>query len=388
MSSSESAIETPTRAIKPMTSRFLYTRAGGRCEFDGCNDYLLEHEPTETPGNFAEQAHIYGFKEKAARGSEPGRPTAEQINEVENLMLLCPTCHHQIDQVAPQDYTVETLRRFKLDHEARVFDLTATAKDRDTVPILLKGLIAGRPVDVSDEEMQSAAAPNYIKKRDLKTIDLTGIPDEPDRAFWATAARAIDAKAEAAQQVRTDAGKTLRVSVFGLGPIPLLVHLGARLNDKMDVDLYQLHRNPKSWQWKSGVGEANYITNRLAEGEGGGDVALLVNLSGSNSLDVVRAAGVGDAVPVHELTLSGQETAPTFLNTRGDLERFIAEYLILLARIRNEHPPESRLHLFPAVPAPIAIALGLHRLPKVDPTFVVYDRDKRAGGFTQTLDIS
>lgn len=163
MSSNQSPIEKPSRRIKPRTSLFLYTRAGGRCEFDGCNAYLLEHSPTETPENFAEQAHIYGFKEKAARGSEPGRPAVEEINEVDNVMLLCPTCHHQVDQVAPQDYTVETLRRFKRDHEARVFDLTATAKDRDTVPILLKGLIAGRPVDVSDEEMQSAAAPNYIK---------------------------------------------------------------------------------------------------------------------------------------------------------------------------------------------------------------------------------
>jgi hypothetical protein len=69
-------------------------------------------------------------------------------------------------------------------------------------------------------------------------------------------------------------------------------------------------------------------------------------------------------------------------------ERFVAEYLLTLARVRKAHPPEARLHLFPAVPAPVAIAIGLHRLPKVDPTFVVYDRDKRAGGITKTLEIS
>jgi len=387
MSTDQSPIEKPSRSIKPRTSLFLYTRAGGRCEFDGCNAYLLEHGPTETPGNFAEQAHIYGFKEKAARGSEPGRPAAEEINEVDNLMLLCPTCHHQVDQVAPQDYTVETLRRFKRDHEARVFDLTTIAKNRDTVPILLKGLIAGRPVDVSDEEMQSAAAPNYVRKRELVTIDLTGVPDTPDKAFWTTTARAIDAKVEGLQAVRPGPGKALRVSVFGLGPIPLLVHLGARLNDKLDVDLYQLHRNPRSWEWKPGVGESRYTTRCLVEGAPGGDVALLVNLSGSNDVASVRATGVGEDIPVYELTLDGQEAAPTFLNTRGDFERFVAEYLLLLAQLRKAHPPESRLHLLPAVPGPVAIALGLHRLPKQDPTFVVYDRDKRAGGFTQTLEI-
>jgi hypothetical protein len=388
MSSDLSPIEKPARGPKARTRLFLYTRAGGRCEFEGCNQYLLEHGPTETPGNFAEQAHIYGFKEKAARAGAPGRPASEEISQVENMILLCPTCHHLVDEVSPQDYTVQALRRFKHEHETRVFDLTATAKDRDTVPILLKGRIAGRPVDVSDEEMQSAAAPNYIKRRERVTIELTSIPDEPDQAFWKTAARAIDARIEGVQAGRSDPGKALRVSVFGLGPIPLLVHLGARLSDKMDVDLYQLHRNPKSWQWKPGVGKAHYATTRLVEGESGGDAALLVNLSGINALESVRAAGVAESVPVYELTLSGQDAGLTFLNTRGDFERFVAEYLLTLARVRKAHPPEAKLHLFPAVPAPVAIAIGLHRLPKVDPTFVVYDRDKRAGGFTKTLEIS
>lgn len=388
MSSNQSPIQKPSRSIKPNTKLFLYTRAGGRCEFDGCNEYLLEHEPTETPGNFAEQAHIYGFKEKAARASEPGRPAAEAINEVENLILLCPTCHHQVDEVAPHVYTAETLRRFKRDHEARVFDLTGIAKDRDTIPVLLKGLVAGRPVDVSDEEMQSAAAPNYIRKRELVPIDITGIPDHPDEAFWTMAARAIDAKIESLGGRRTEPGKALRVSLFGLGPIPLLVHLGARLSDKIDIDLYQLHRNPKGWQWKPGVGDSYYARTTLADGDEGGDVAIAVNLSGRNKIDAIRAAGVSNGVPIYELTLAGQDPALTFLNTRGDLERFIAEYLQLLAQVRAQHPPDSKLHLFPAVPAPVAVALGLHRLPKVDPTFVVYDRDKRGGGFVPALEIA
>lgn len=387
MSNDQSPIEKLKRKPKQLTTIFLYTRAGGRCELDGCNQYLLENDATGTAGNFAEQAHIYGFKEKAARGTAPGRPYAEAINAADNLILLCPDCHHEVDNVRPQDFSVEALRRDKREHEARVFDLTEISKDRDTVPVLLKGLIDGMPVDVSDEEMQSAAAPNYVRKREIVAIDLTGVPDTPEPAFWATAARAIDDRVRGLQAARPEPGRALRVSVFGLGPIPLLIHLGSRLNDKLDVDLYQLHRNPRSWEWKPGVGEARYTTNCLAEGTAGGDVALLVNLSGSNDVASVRAAGVTEDIPVYELTLDGQDTALTILNTRGDFERFVAEYLLCLARIRKAHPPESRLHLFPAVPAPVAIALGLHRLPKQDPTFVVYDRDKRAGGFTQTLEI-
>ena len=57
----EKALQQPSRSIPKRTSLFLYVQAGGRCEFDGCNKYLLEHYPTETVGNFAEQAHIWAF---------------------------------------------------------------------------------------------------------------------------------------------------------------------------------------------------------------------------------------------------------------------------------------------------------------------------------------
>jgi len=388
MSIKASPLKKPKRKPSPRTTLFLYVRAGGRCEFDGCNEYLLEHDPTETPGNFGEQAHIWGFKEKAARGAAPGRPAATEISEVGNLILLCPQCHHQIDAVAPEKYPVDVLRRTKADHEERVRSLTEIAKNRDTVPLVVKGLVAGRPVDVSDEEMQSAAAPSYVKRRQRVVIDLTGIPDSPDAEFWAVAVRAIDAKVQQFLRVQAEVGKILRVSVFGIGPIPLLVHLGARLNDKLDVDLFQLHRNPKDWTWKEGEGDVRFLTRRHSMHESGGDPALLVNLSGRNGVESIPQDVVLNGASVYELTLDGQDPHPLILNTRGDLDRFAREYIRALATIREAHPSASRIYLFPAVPAPVAIGLGLWRLPKVDPSLVVYDRDKRAGGFVPTLEIT
>ena len=383
-SSNASPVEKPKRKPTARTTLFLYVRAGGRCEFDGCNEY----DPTETPGNYGEQAHIWGFKERAARGTAPGRPAADEINQVDNLILLCPQCHHHVDVVAPEDFPVEVLRGIKADHEARVRTLTKIAKNRDTVPIVLKGIVAGRPVDVSDEEMQSAAAPSYVKQRRRVEIDLTGVPDSPDPEYWATTSRAIDAEVHHLRSLRTEPGKTLRVSVFGLGPIPLLVHLGACLNDKLDVELFQLHRSPKSWSWKEGEGDARYSTRRLTDYERAAEPALLVNLSGRNRVESIPTDAVVEGTSVYELTLDGQDASPLFLNTRGDLNRFEREYIRAMATIREAHPSVSRIHLFPAVPAPVAIGLGLWRLPKVDPTLVVYDRDKRAGGFVRTLEIT
>jgi len=229
------------RGIPRVTRLFLYVQAAGRCEFDGCNEYLLEHYPTETEtaGNFAEQAHIYAFNEAGPRGRAAGRP--DDINELSNLILLCGACHHLVD-TRGDVYPVSVLRKFKRNHEDRIFDLTGLSKDRDTVPLVLKGLVAGRRVDVSDEEMQEAVAPNYVKRRDKVEIDLTQIPDTSDAVFWKTAIACIDQKIDRLYSLPVRPDRTIRVSVFALAPIPLLIHLGARLSDKIEVELYQRHR--------------------------------------------------------------------------------------------------------------------------------------------------
>ena len=46
------------------------------------------------------------------------------------------------------------------------------------------------------------------------------------------------------------------------------------------------------------------------------------------------------------------------------------------------------IHLFPAVPAPVAVFCGREILPKVDPKLVVYDFDKRQGGFTPIIEVN
>ena len=383
----ESPVRKPSRTISERTTLFLYVRAGGMCEFDGCPKYLLEHDPTESPGNFGERAHIYAFNENGPRGRAQGRPSEDQINEIENLVLLCPECHHLVDEVAPEQYPVEKLRRFKSDHEARIHSLTTISKNRDTIPLVIKGLVAGRPVDISDEEMQAAAAPNYIKRRQKIEIDLTRIPDAPDQVFWTSACDAIDVEVHQLHRMQTRVGEALRVSVFGLGPIPLLVYLGAKLSDKIDVDLYQRHRSPEFWGWKTGPGEASYVTRRLADSGADAPVALLVNLSGRNAAKTVVSTMDVDST-VYEITLDGSDPSPLFLNTTGDLDRFTAEYVRSLAMIREAHPAATAIHLFPAVPAPVAITLGRARLPKVDAPLVVYDRDHRAGGFARTLEIA
>jgi len=40
------------------------------------------------------------------------------------------------------------------------------------------------------------------------------------------------------------------LSVFGLGPIPLLIYLGTLLSNKIATDFFQRHRDAENWTWK------------------------------------------------------------------------------------------------------------------------------------------
>ena len=57
-----------TRHIKSITERELWARAGGRCQFSGCNNLLYKSSITNETVNLAQKAHIYSFSEKGPRG--------------------------------------------------------------------------------------------------------------------------------------------------------------------------------------------------------------------------------------------------------------------------------------------------------------------------------
>jgi hypothetical protein len=173
--------------------------------------------------------------------------------------------------------------------------------------------------------------------------------------------------------------------VFGIAAIPLLMYAGSKLTDKQTVDLYQRHRAPETWIWKKGKGTARFSSQQVRSGSG--DVALLVNISGTNTADLIVPM-LSDPT-IYELRVTSEAANLQILHTRADLDRFTAEYLKVLSTIRTDQPQIQRLHVFPAVPPPVALALGRNRLPKVDATQLIYDRDQRTSGtvFVPTIEL-
>jgi hypothetical protein len=374
----------PSRNIKENTRLILFVRAGGRCEFDGCNEYMLRHPLTQDEGNFGQMAHIVAFKQEGPRGKAGLRP--KDINNVDNLMLLCPHCHKLIDKERPQDFTRETLEKYKRDHETRIFALTATKADRKTTVVQLKSRVAGQAVAIPVADVRQAVSPRYPDDPRGFIIDLTSMRVE-DNSFLQLAASTIKTEVERLYAPGMEVESTRHISLFALAPIPLLVYLGRQLSNKVPVDPYQRHRDTEDWAWKENGKPVGYKFHRTRKGTDRSKVAMMLSLSGSiKTKDLPKE--IDGRFSIYEISLATGTPNPTYLRLREDLTEFRRVYQAALRAIAANHRALSELHLFPAVPAPIAVLCGRELLPKVDPALLVYDYQKSQGGFHPTLTIN
>lgn len=371
------------RKVPPNVQRVLFVKSGGRCEFMGCNRDLFRHALTKAEGNFADIAHIVAFSPSGPRGSYPARP--KDVHEPQNLMLLCRECHKLVDD-HPERYPVSALKEYKRCHEKRIHHVTSLGPDMATAIVQLKARIAGQAVDIPVAHVTTAIAPRYPIEIPGTVIDLTHINDGDDSAYYKVATQEIRRKIERIYEPGSDVEKANHISLFALAPIPLLIYLGSLLSNKIAVDPFQRHRNPEGWAWKRKGPPVEYTFRLRKRGGNNKRVALVLSLSGPVDFETLPSSVQTD-FNVYEITLGNRTPSPNFLKKREDLDRFRDVYRESLDKIHVDHGALSEIHLFPAIPAPIAILCGRELQPKADPHLIVYDYDRAKGERYQTLKI-
>lgn len=359
-----------SRRIDPKVMIRLAADSGARCEFRGCNDYLFEHPLTLEDGNFSEHAHIYPFSEGGPRGGTGPAPADK--NAAENLMLLCPACHELVDR-NKDTYTLDTLREMKQEHEDRIRYVTGFSSKHRTHALILKGVVAGRSMDITFDEIREAVAPMYPASRQGFTIDLTIHGDDTCADYFPAAERTIVARLKEFYDRHIDGSAPKHVSIFALTSIPLLVLFGRHVSDKIAVDFFHRHRDAaQPWRWQMGETALSLGTRQLQQGCDASRVGIMIAMSGP----IERASLPGEinaGSPLYEIHVQGADPSVRALKTRDDLTHFRQTYAELLARIAVDHPDCRELHLFIAGPPPVAILCGHERLPKVQPILFLYD---------------
>jgi hypothetical protein len=101
-------------AIDATDLKKLWGLAAGRCSRPGCDDECIRYLG-DAATVIGEMAHVIAKKPSGPRGVAAGGD-----DSYENLILLCPTHHTEIDKAPAGTFPVELLLEWKAQHEAQV----------------------------------------------------------------------------------------------------------------------------------------------------------------------------------------------------------------------------------------------------------------------------
>jgi SMODS-associated and fused to various effectors sensor domain len=369
------AARTDRRRPIHATDRVLvWTRAGGCCEL--CGRYLAEGPLTRRADLAGELAHIVG------QGTGPGSPRgqvdmpAEARDKAANLMLVCRSDHREIDRDGSLDaVTIKWLQDKKATHEARIRRVVALAEDQHSAVLRLIGDVDTAVGQITletaaDAIFRAGRYPDFAGSYDQAgiAINVREIPGEANlaEAYWVAARQRID---EGVRRLRDGlrADTVRHVSVFAFARIPLLVYLGAALDDTFTVDIYQRHRLDQTWNWKD-TDAAEFRANLPAElGE---EAVLILNVSGT--VDPTELEGPLATLP--RITVETATPGVDVMASRASLQNFETTIRDLFARLEAPTKALRRLHVVGALPISAAVALGRAHSSAVHPSLVLYAR--------------
>ena len=373
---SVSNISEPVRSL-------LWARSAGRCEFDGCNEPLWRDGLTQLEMNFADVAHIIGDQEHGPRGD--ALLSKAYCNDANNLMLMCPKHHRMIDRIT-KTYSVEVLREMKQAHEARIERLTNIKSDKTSHVIIYRCCVGEFQPKIDFRDALVAMFPERYPADPLP-IDLgfsNSRFEDNEELFWKV--EATNLKRNFTEKVKPylqSEKERNHLSVFAFAPQPLLITLGSYLSDLFPADVYQLHREPATWEWQPGPEAFEYVIRKPDTDH----PIVAVKLSLSATIDSRRVAPIFGDQPYSEWEVTIIHPDNDYLKSKGQLQLFRQEFRSLLNRIKAKHGEQAVIHLFPAVPVSVAVEIGRVWQPKADLPFVIYDQNRKTGGFTPVLTI-
>jgi hypothetical protein len=363
----------------------LWAKAAGRCEYRGCNkeltgDLIAGHQD----GKFGYIAHIVADSADGPRGDKVRSPQLAQ--DIDNLMLLCAVHHKGVDVDWLAEHPEGVLLDMKAEHEERIAIVTDMAEDRAAHVLRFAADIGRLDALVSTRSIFAAMPPDR-HPAEGRTIDIELVGSEladHEPAYWQTQLENLRRMFGRRVKERIEQREMRQISVFALAPQPLLIELGRLLGDIVPVTVHQKHREPDTWRWQAGQPAIAYQVTEPEE-RARARVALKIALSATVTDERIHAA-LGDDVAIWSLTAESPHN--DIMRRPDDLQEYKRLLRSILDRIKAAHGEDAVIDVFPALPVSAAVETGRVLMPKADLPLRIWDQNRAAGGFIETLTIS
>ncbi len=373
-----------TKNISQKTRLALWTRAAGRCQYAGCNKFLLgDIISGEEKLNKSYVAHIVARESEGPRGDPVRSP--QLADNIENVMLLCDAHHRLIDKEAVVDHPEARLLAMKRTHESRIASVTDIQNDMGTHVLLYGARIGEHDCPVRFDLAKQAVLPNrYPLETQGIQLNMVGCSFKDDeQQYWDIQVKNLNLQFQGEIQNRIYRGVIGHVSIFALAPQPLLIVLGRLLSDIPAAEVFQLHREPQTWGWQNDGPQIEFTTSQ-PESSSGKIVVLKLALSAAVT-DARIHEVLGSGVPIW--SIAAAEPHNDILRYRDDLSKFRMLVRQTFDRIKAQHGETSEIHLFPVLPVSAAVEVGRVWMPKADLPLVIYDQIRSHGGFANRIRI-
>ena len=372
-------------AILPSVQNRVWARSAGRCVL--CATYLIDTRSYFHSRSVAELAHNIGATDGAKSPRAKSSLSLRERSAEENILLLCHECHRRIDDPEMVGFfTAAYLRDAKMTHERRVREVTDFATLRPAAVLKVTAKIRGTLAPASGRQIAEALHPLHLTGfgEATRTGMYEVMLDDPEDADWSwtRGIQRID-QAVDSLQAAIEASDVEVAAVFALAPIPLLVHLGSRLDDKSETVLFRRARSDDARAWAWATDEAHSpaydvsTTNNDSATQPFDEILLTVNVTADVKLDEIPPQVRG--LPRVALSLATETPGPSVIDTRAALDRFSDGWQRALSLVEKEFPTASRVHVVAAVPAPAAIQMGRLHMRDAQPELAIYQRTSALG---------
>lgn len=361
----------------------LWARSAGRCQYRGCNhDLVGDLISGNENALFGFIAHIIADSADGPRGDPIRSPLLAK--SLDNLMLMCAVHHKLIDVDSLVDHPEALLVEMKAEHEARVAMLAGIDMDRASHVLRFGASIGANEALASTRAIFAAMPPDH-HPASMQTIDLemTGHAfADSDPAFWVMQQTNLQRNFAARVGGRIERQDIRHLSVFALAPQPLLIELGRLLCDIVPMVVHQRHREPSTWTWQRDGARVRYQTTEPASGRSG-VVALKLGVSATITDDRIERV-VGNDAAIWSLCAEAPHN--DIVRSPEDQAAYRTALRRLFDAIKARHGDRVVVHLFPALPASLAVETGRVWMPKADPELRIYDQ-QRDSGFVYALTV-